>query len=99
MLPRMSRYLIQNYIHLPSNTSVYVFGSYLNCKNPKDIDILIVFDPNHCAPEDVYNIFGEFIESISAIAELPPDVTFLTISEENEVHFAMTENASLIYTS
>lgn len=68
-------------INLPKNSKVYIFGSALYSDKPNDLDVLIVYDPGCVHPKDVYNVYDNFLMSLSKRHNLKTDVTFLTINE------------------
>jgi hypothetical protein len=73
--------------NLPSSSVVYLFGSFLNSSAPNDLDVLIVYDPQFCAPARAYELHGSFVNRLRKIAGIAVHTTFLTADEERECNF------------
>lgn len=72
---------------LPKGSQAYVFGSYLFVGEPRDIDILILYDPYLSSPKDAYKVHREFVDEIQQLTGTPVDLTLLTYSEERNLGF------------
>ena len=72
---------------LPSGSQAYVFGSYLFVGEPRDIDILILYDPTLSDPKAAYKVHCEFVDEIQQLTGTPVDLTLLTYSEEKNSDF------------
>src|SRR4029453_8512625 len=67
---------------LPKGSQAYVFGSFLTRDQPKDVDVLILYDPSVCPPKSPYQTHALFIEEVREVYGLPVDITLLTYAEE-----------------
>lgn len=72
---------------LPKSSLAYLFGSFLNSASPNDVDVLIVYDPQFCAPADAYELHSSFVNRLQEITGIAVHVTLLTIDEERECNF------------
>jgi predicted nucleotidyltransferase len=80
------------HIELPEGSSVYVFGSALSSAQPKDIDILVVYDPMVCSPSRAYAYHEQFLNQLAEMIELPIDITLLSKTEADETRFVESES-------
>ena len=71
--------------------SVYLFGSWLHSDNPKDIDVLIVYNPTICPPSKIQAMTRPFLEQLRRIFNLEVDTVYLTEKEEKDINFIKTE--------
>ena len=78
---------------IPSHSEAYVFGSVLNSLAPDDFDLLIVYDPEVCPPQNAYVCHSPLCEDISIMFRLPVHLTALTRSEAMHVRFIEKTNA------
>lgn len=78
--------------------SVHVFGSALHEAEPKDLDLLVVYDPVQIPPRRAAGRLRPIMAHACAAAALPPaDVVLLTGSEADATDFAHREHARLVY--
>jgi hypothetical protein len=78
---------------LPAGAALYLFGS--SCEGhaaPRDIDVLLVY-PNGCLSQA--QLLAESVHSAATSSMF--DVLLLSVSEEHELAFILTERASLIW--
>lgn len=80
---------------LPEGTSVYVFGSFLNTRFPNDLDILFLYDPNKCLPQNAYREHRSYIEHLKVCSGLTVDATLLTYDEQRQSDFLSISKAVL----
>lgn len=81
------------HIKLPKGSTAYVFGSFLSSNNPRDLDILLLYDPRQCPPIDAYKSHKEFISYLQDRSGLKVDATLLTYREQKEVDFIYKSKA------
>ncbi len=67
---------------LPSSSTAFVFGSFLSRADPRDIDVLILYDPLVFSPADAYRSHAPFVKEVQRLIGLPLDLTLLTYGEE-----------------
>jgi predicted nucleotidyltransferase len=72
---------------LPRGTEIYVFGSCLWRKDPKDVDVLIVYDPDVCQPERAHESVADAINALKKALGRPVHLTLLTRQEEEGCAF------------
>ena len=80
---------------LPEGTTAYVFGSFINTEFPNDLDILFLYDPSKCLPQNAYKEHLSFIEYLKVCSGLPVDVTLLTYDEQRQSNFLAKSKAIL----
>ena len=73
--------------NLPKSSVPYVFGSFLSSSSPRDIDILIVYDPAICNPAQAYDLHLEFADNLERAVGLPVHLTLLAMEEERGCGF------------
>ena len=76
---------------IPKGSKVYVFGSYLTKIEPSDLDLLIVYDTEHCSPVRAYEYHQEIVGLIGAATGLQMDLVLLSNAEENGIGFIKRE--------
>lgn len=74
-------------IKIPDGSTLYLFGSFLKSQVPNDLDILVVYDPEVCPPESVYQYHRSMVINLSAAYSLRVHATFLTPSEQCATDF------------
>src|SRR5690242_14139862 len=74
-------------IRVPSSSKLYIFGSALTSISPNDLDVLIIYDPFICPPEDAYRFHSETIFDLETCYGLPVHLSLLTPSEESGTDF------------
>lgn len=67
---------------LPELSSAYVFGSFLHCDAPRDLDLLITYDQRVCPPSRAYSLHAEFVRQAHAMFGIDIHLTLLTQQEE-----------------
>jgi len=72
---------------LPSSSTALVFGSFLYRSDPRDIDVLVLYDPSVFSPADAYRGHAPFVKEIQCLVGLPLDLTLLTYDEEKSSGF------------
>ena len=80
-------------IRIPSSSALYFFGSALISPDPNDLDVLVVYDPAECPPQEAYLLHRETIEDLEQLYGLPVHITLLTSSEESSVSFKRRTSA------
>lgn len=78
---------------VPDNIDVFIFGSYLNSENPKDVDLIVIYDSNIYTGKSIFDNCLNLINQIKEISGLSVDVTYLSINEEIETKFLKFVNA------
>lgn len=77
--------------------SVYVFGSSLHSDAPRDLDLLVVYDPARVPPSRAAAL-REIVAGICPPnAGGRPDIVLLTPAEAEATDFARREQAELVY--
>ena len=74
---------------LPKGMDIFVFGSSLWRKHPKDVDVLVVYDPKICPPENAHSSIAESIRSLAVALGRPVHMTLLTQQEERGCAFKL----------
>jgi predicted nucleotidyltransferase len=72
---------------LPEGSKAYVFGSFTRSAEPRDFDLLIVYDSKICAPSKAYKFHEEFLIQLRQQLPLRLDVTLLTQEESCSSRF------------
>ncbi|MGJ0430758.1 nucleotidyltransferase domain-containing protein [Methylobacter sp.] len=72
---------------LPSSSAALVFGSFLHGSEPRDIDVLVLYDPSVFSPADAYRAHASFVKEVQRLVGLPVDLTLLTYGEEESSGF------------
>lgn len=80
-------------IRIPDFSTLYIFGSALTSSDPNDLDVLVIYDPIECPPQDAYQLHREMVEDLEEFYGLPVHITLLTPSEESNVYFIQRTNA------
>jgi predicted nucleotidyltransferase len=70
--------------------SVWVFGSYLRCSAPRDLDLLVVYT-NALSAGYAVNLRSEVTNRIRKYTSLPVHTLLLSEREESELQFIATE--------
>jgi hypothetical protein len=77
-------------IAVPEGWRLYVFGSYLTRPEPRDLDILGIYDRARVDPSRAYSSIRDVI-ALEAVAGVPVQLTLLSIQEAEEIRFVETE--------
>ena len=72
---------------MPDGSTAFVFGSVFRTTCPKDLDLLIVYDPSLCPPDNAYRAHVPITVRLRQEFGLPVDMTLLTYDEERSSHF------------
>jgi predicted nucleotidyltransferase len=72
---------------LPDGAEIYVFGSSLWRKDPNDVNVLVVYDPKLCPPENAHSSIAQLIRSLADALGRPIHMTLLTRQEERGCAF------------
>lgn len=83
---------------LPEGSSAFVFGSYLTNTNPRDLDLLIVYDSFLCPADDAFNAHADFVAVLQKTTGIRVHLTLLSVEEENRMQFRQCANAVPIKT-
>lgn len=75
---------------------IYAFGSALVSGAPRDVDLLIVFDPTKVQIDTVLGFRRDVCRSGSVVFALPFDVCLLTEGEARNNRFLEDEHATLL---
>lgn len=78
---------------VPEKIDLFIFGSYLKSKNPRDVDLLVIYDSNFYSGSSIFDNCLSLINIIQEKCGLPVDVTYLSINEEIETGFLKIVNA------
>jgi len=70
--------------------SVYVFGSYLRCGSPRDLDLLVVY-ANWLPAAFAANLRSRIADKIKKYTPLPIHAVLLSGREESELQFITSE--------
>jgi predicted nucleotidyltransferase len=76
---------------------VFLFGSALRGPDPRDVDLLVVYDPSELAPADAVELRVLLAQVCAAATIHPLDVVLLTGDEARDTDFAARESAELIF--
>ncbi len=82
---------------LPGVVSIHLFGSALAEHNPKDLDLLVVYDPRRVAPQRARCLREVVVQACRAELPLSVDVVLLTKDEAAATAFARSEGAVTVY--
>lgn len=74
-------------IRIPRESKFYIFGSALTSDYPNDLDVLVIYDPLVCPPQDAYSFHREAMLDLEANLDMPVHITLLTPSEESGTEF------------
>ena len=74
-------------IRIPKDSKFYIFGSALSSDFPNDIDVLVVYDPLACPPQDAYFFHRDAKFDLETSFNLPVHITLLMSSEESSTDF------------
>jgi predicted nucleotidyltransferase len=72
---------------LPKSSLAYLFGSFLSSASPNDVDVLIVYDPQSCAPSQAYELHRGFLNRLRETTGIAVHATLLTTDEERGCNF------------
>jgi hypothetical protein len=72
----------------PAGTSIYIFGSALHSETPRDLDVLVVYDPAQISPAAVYERMQPTFLELQARTGLSVHPTLLTMTEMFETRFS-----------
>ena len=73
-------------------SGVYVFGSWVRRKDPQDVDLLIIYNPECCPIELAIHLRRQIVETASRALGLPAHTILLTVAEEKQVDFCASES-------
>ncbi|WHX40606.1 hypothetical protein QNH36_23715 [Mesobacillus sp. AQ2] len=71
----------------------YLFGSILHKENPRDIDLLMVYNQHLISIKSVLNLKNEIVNYLNGISPIQVDLLLLSLEEELEVNFIKSEKA------
>lgn len=74
-------------LEVPKSTDVYVFGSMLNSIAPKDLDILVIYNPIIYPEASIYKSCECLTNTLFEVFKLEVDLTVLSFTENNEMNF------------
>ena len=78
---------------IPIWANIYVFGSAVFSLTPNDLDLLVVYDPELCPPNEARNRAEILAAKLTSHSGLQPHVVVLTKAEEQNVNFIHNEQA------
>ena len=78
---------------MPSGSAVFLFGSATRGRNYDDIDLLILYDPNSCAPQKSYNEHRAFVDKAAELLDAPIHLSVLTYDYEKSTGFIVKVSA------
>ncbi|MFZ0817338.1 MAG: hypothetical protein WAM78_17580 [Candidatus Sulfotelmatobacter sp.] len=55
--------------------------------SPNDVDVLVVYDPQFCAPARAYELHRSFVTRLKEVTGMPVHITLLTTGEERGCNF------------
>jgi predicted nucleotidyltransferase len=61
---------------VPDKIDIFIFGSYLNSENPKDLDLIVIYDSNTYTGYSIFDNCLNLINQIKKKCGLPVDVTY-----------------------
>jgi predicted nucleotidyltransferase len=76
---------------------ISLFGSTLTVSDPKDLDLLVTYDPGVTPPEKAVELRGVLELACGDLIEGEVDCVLLTEAEERESKFAEREGAVALY--
>ena len=71
----------------------FVFGSFLRSAHPKDLDLLVIYDPSQCPPNIAYRAHAPISARLGEKMGVPVDMTLLTYREEQSSRFIAESGA------
>lgn len=72
---------------LPTGSRAYVFGSILKSRVARDIDVLVLYNPGRCSPQNAYQAIAPGINAIFAPFGGKVHLTLLTYRENSQTKF------------
>lgn len=80
---------------MPNWARVFVFGSALHTKRPKDLDLLIVYDSTLCPASHARQNAEHLAATIGQTVGLSPHVVVLSEKEDKNISFIRSEGCVL----
>ncbi len=78
-------------------TSIALFGSALREAQPRDLDLLVVYEPSIVAPERAGRLRAPITATCASFGLPVVDVVLLTREEADATDFAQREGACAVY--
>ena len=78
---------------LPEGSLAFVFGSCLTSTNPRDLDLLIVYDTSFCPADDAYDAHEDVVAVLQEMTGIRVHLTLLTFAEADRMQFRRCANA------
>ena len=78
---------------------MFLFGSALRESDPRDVDLLVVYDPQAMPPARAAGLRQIVVRACAEAIVRPLDVVLLTGEEARDTRFADREHAKLIFDS
>jgi predicted nucleotidyltransferase len=75
---------------------VYLFGSARYDSDPRDVDLLLVYD-RRLSPSDAIRLRTELVGLLSDAVTPPLDVALLSLAEAADSNFVRSEGALLVH--
>ena len=72
---------------VPKKTEVFVFGSILTSNDPRDLDIVIVYENSFFIQSAIFDHCSEFVNELNELYNLKIDVTYLSRDESSQTTF------------
>ena len=78
---------------LPDGSTVFLFGSAMRTSRCNDVDLLILYDPALCPPEQAHREHKAFVDCAARETGLPIHLCLLTYDEERACGFIQRVSA------
>lgn len=72
---------------VPEYSEAFIFGSVFSSPNPKDLDLLVIYDEHACPPQQAYANHNELCQLLCNAFNLPVHIIPLTRSEARHSRF------------
>jgi hypothetical protein len=89
----MKREIHNIHTELPDCCCLYLFGSAVESKNPRDLDVLIVYDEAFTSPSTSYYQFSSLVQALPISKHYPIHLTLLTVQEAQDTDFVSKSQA------
>jgi hypothetical protein len=66
---------------------VYVFGSSLNSSNPRDLDLIFIYDSSWLRTDIAYKNLNPIIINLEKVLPIPIHYVLLSLTEEHRMGF------------
>lgn len=78
---------------IPNFSKAFIFGSILTSSKPQDLDLLVIYDVDHCQPKEAYFYHKSLYDGLRYYFGLPIHIILLTLHEEKCVRMVERTHA------